>query len=51
LEDKMKITNLGMASVIGMIAVIGGIAINNILFSPQHEFDVPENDSLCMMHL
>jgi hypothetical protein len=47
----MKITNLGMASVIGMISVIGGIAINNILFPPQHEFDVPENDSLCTTHI
>jgi hypothetical protein len=46
LEDKMKITNLGMASVIGMIAVIGGIAINNILFPPQHEFDVPDRNIL-----
>lgn len=47
----MKTISLGIASIIGVIAVIAGTTINNTLFPSQHEFDVPENDSLCMTHV
>lgn len=47
----MKTTTLGLASAIGVAAVIAGIPITNTLFPPQHEFDVPENDSMCMTHI
>jgi hypothetical protein len=47
----MKTTNLGLASVIGIAVVIAGIAINNILIPTQPEYDLPENDSLCLTHM
>jgi len=47
----MKTTNLGLASVIGVAVVIAGIAINNILIPTQPEYDLPENDSLCLTHM
>jgi hypothetical protein len=47
----MKTTNLGIASVIGLAAVIAGIAITNFPISMQPEYDLPENDSLCLTHI
>lgn len=47
----MKTTNLGIASVIGVAIVIAGITINNVLFPWDPEYDLPENDSLCMTHV
>ena len=47
----MKTTNLGLASVIGIAAVIAGFAIINFPIPMQPEYDLPENDSLCLTHI
>ncbi|AJM92168.1 hypothetical protein [Nitrosopumilus piranensis] len=47
----MKAVNLGIASVIAVAIVMGGITVNNVLFPWQPEYDLPENDSLCITHI
>ena len=47
----MKKNNFGLASVIVVAIIVVGFTVNSFLFPWQPEYDLPENDRLCITQI